>query len=223
MAASRSSSCPVMPTVIGSSRRASERLEFGDDFIGCSRARQTANVFTHALVPLRLIEQTVDFVREDRQVVAADRGPLFEEMIGVALLLAGNRVDHYELLAARQGFGRSHTRPALCSPYRRTLSCRAGEREGWRSRVFRRNALTPSRPIPRTPFGSPGRHEYAPLPHVPRESELRSSWSSCCVLVVDLYGDRRPSPIGPSPQQGFGHLRRLRRVRAPARPRAVGR
>ena len=66
----------------------------------------------------RVVEQAVDLVGERGQVVAADGGAFLEQVIGVAFLLAGDRIDDDEDQSAWRGPPRWSGRQACPRPCR---------------------------------------------------------------------------------------------------------
>src|SRR5690242_9861177 len=63
------------------------------DDVACRvRTREPPRARPHRRHARRIVEQPVDLVGEDGQVVAADRGALLEQVVGVPLLLPRDRV-----------------------------------------------------------------------------------------------------------------------------------
>ena len=81
-----------------------------------------SDVGPHRREPRGVVEQAVDLVGEHRQVVAADRRPFLQQVVGVPLLLAGDRVDDHEDEAAGQGLGGGQAARA-CRRRGRTRPC----------------------------------------------------------------------------------------------------
>jgi hypothetical protein len=78
--------------------------------------REPPGIRAHFGQARRGVEEPVDLPRRHREVVAPDRYPGFEEVVGVPLLLAGDRADDLQGELAGQSLG---ARKATGLPSRR--------------------------------------------------------------------------------------------------------
>ena len=72
-------------------------------FSHCSRILTQAGQFSGG------VDQRVDLVGQGWEIIATNRGPLFEKMVGISLLLAWYRIDDHHRKAFSQNFRRGQT------------------------------------------------------------------------------------------------------------------